>query len=332
MKKNVIVIAMIVLAIIACTIFISDGLTYFITSLMALAIMGTIHCNPSRVIKITRWAKANPKKTQVFITVLQLTLMALGIFVGNNFKELGYKLSDTTAYVFTAIIVIGFLSVPFLPKRDTIAIPKKLNRHRLAFMGIALSSFVMMVLLGNRIGDHYPNSPITRAVRAVDQAIFPVNSSLYEYSDDAALEPVYSEKYKLALTDESATKAVFAANTIYDKETIKPPTYSKKEGRAKTKTEKKVHRLEKKVARMTKLLEKYRHALAAGASAGAILLIILLVILTCAGICLVIGGIVAVGGGEALLGLLAILGGTFITWESIRGIRGINKRDKQNNK
>ena len=74
MKKNIILLAIIVLAIITCTIFISDGLTYLVTSLMALAIMGTIHRHRTSVLKITRWAKANPKKAQVFITGLQIAL------------------------------------------------------------------------------------------------------------------------------------------------------------------------------------------------------------------------------------------------------------------
>ena len=153
--------------------------------------------------------------------------MALGILAGNNFKELGYEFSDTTAYVFCTISVIGFLSVPFLPKRSTIAIPQVVNRHRLAYMGIALSCFVMMVLFGNRIGDDYPNSPLTHAVRAIDQAIFPDNSTdanLY----DAASEPVYSKNYGQALTHESSNMAVFAAFIVYDKETITPSTLSKK--------------------------------------------------------------------------------------------------------
>ncbi len=167
MKKNIILPATIVLAIITCTMFISDGLTYLVTSLIALAIMGTIHLCRTRVLKITRWAKANPKKAQMFITVLQIALMALGIIAGYNFKKLGYELSNTTAFVFSTIIVIGFLSVPFLPKRSTIAIPKQVNKHRLAFMSIAVSSFVMMVLFGNRIGDIYPNSPITHVAEAI---------------------------------------------------------------------------------------------------------------------------------------------------------------------
>ena len=331
MNKNTILPAMIVLAIIACTIFISDGLTYLITSLMALAIMGTIHRNSSRVMKITRWAKANPKKAQLLITGLQMAVMAMGIIAGYNFKKLGYELSDTTAIVFSTIMVIGFFSVPFLPKRSIIAIPKVVNRHRLAYIGIAFSSFVLIVITGNRIEEMYPNSPITLAVKAIDQAIFPGNSTLNADLNDAASQPVYSKNYEQALTDESSNMAVFAAYIIYDKETITPPTDLKKEARAKLKAEKKANRLEKKKARMINRLEKYRLTLAAGLSVGSVLLIILLVILTCAGVCLVIGGVAALINGEAL-GILAILGGAVLSWQTIRGIGRVGKRDKQKNK
>lgn len=329
-KKNIILPAIIVLVIIACTIFISDGLTYLITSLMAIAIIGTIRLNRSAVMKITRWSKANPKKAQVFIAGLQLALMALGIFAGNNFKELGYELSNTTAFVFSIIMVAGFFSVHFLPKRSTIAIPREVNKNRLAYMGIALSSFVLMVITGNRIEEMYPNSPITLAVKAIDQAIFPDNS-IHADLYDAASERVYSKNFEQALTDESSNLAVFASFPIYDMETIKPPTYSKKEARAKLKAEKKASRLEKKKARMMNRLEKYRLTLAAGSSVGSVLLIILLVILTCAGVCLVVGGVAGLIDGE-MLGLLAILGGAFISWQTIRGIRKVSKRDKQKNK
>jgi len=324
MKKNVILPAMIVLAIIACTIFISDGLTYLITSLMALAIMGTIHRNRSRVMKITRWAKANPKKAQVFITGLQMALMALGIFAGNNLKELGYEFSDTTAYVFSTIIVIGFLYVPFLPKRSTIAIPKVVNRHRLAYMSIALSSFVMMVLFGNRIGDNYPNSPITHAVRAIDQAIFPDNSTdadLY----DAVSDPAYSKNNEQALTDESSNMAAFASYIIYHEETITSPTDLKKEARAKLKAEKKSKRFERKKQKMMNLVLKKRYALAATMGVGSVLLIILLGITTCAGLCLMIGGFAGGGVGFGFLGIL-------VAAASIFGIVKISKRKKRNPK
>lgn len=324
MKKNIILPAIVVLAIIICTIFISDGLTYLVTSLMALAIVGTIHRYRTRALKITRWAKGNPKKTQVFITVLQMALMALGIFAGNNFKELGYEFSDTTAFVFSTVIVIGFLTVPFLPKRSTIAIPTVVNRHRLAYIGIVLSSFVMAVLFGNRIGDNYPNSPITHAVRAIDQAIFPDNSTdanLY----DAASVPVYSKNYGQALADESSITAVFASFIVYDKETITSPTDLKKEAKANIKAERKANRLEKKKVRLMKLFKK-RLLLSAGLSAGAIVLIILLVIPLCAGICLIIFGISGgVGAGYILLGAL-LAGGSI--WGITKAAKGSKRKNE----
>jgi hypothetical protein len=250
--------------------------------------------------------------------------MALGIFAGNNFKELGYEFSDTTAYVFSTISVIGFLSVPFLPKRSTIAIPSVVNRHRLAYMGIALSSFVMMVVFGNRMGDNYPNSPITHAVRAIDQAIFPDNSiGVYFY--DAASEPVYSKNYDLALTKEPSTMAVFAAVTILDNETITSPTDLKKENKAKIKAEKRLHKLEKKKARLINRLEKSRLALAAISGAAAVILIILLLAPLCAGICLIAGAFSNVTVGSVILGLILVGG-------SIFGIIKIANRNKRKNR
>ncbi len=304
MRKKILFTTMIFLVVAACTIFISDGLTYLVTFLMGLVIMSTIHRNRSRVTKMTRWAKANPKKAQVFIIVVQIALMVLGIFAGNNFKELGYEFSNTTAYVFCIIIAVSFSTINFLPKRSTIAMPIEVNRNRLAYLGITLSSFVIMVLFGNRIGDIYPNSPITHTIKAIDQAIFPDDNMLTANVNDAAIEPNYVINYKQTLTDESSAKAVFASLTISDNETIKLPTESNKTTKANLKAEKKAIRMEKKKARLMNHL-KNRMAAAGGIGVGAILLIILLVLTSCAGICLIIsgGGAGAVAGGVAVLGL-----------------------------
>lgn len=168
MRKNYLRQALIVLAILSCTIFVSDGLTYLIVSLMAFAIVAIIGRNRSWVMKMTRWGKANPHKAQVFITVLQIALMVFGITSGYNLKKLGYELSDLTAVVFSSIMVLCFFSVRFLPKRSTIAIPAEVKKNRLFFIGIALSSYVLMVLTGNRIGDNYPDATITRTLEAFD--------------------------------------------------------------------------------------------------------------------------------------------------------------------
>ena len=328
MKKKTILTVMIVLAIVACTLFISDGLTYLVASLMALAIMGTIQHNKSLVMKMTRWGKANPHKAQVLITVLQIALMAIGIIAGYNFKQLGYELSNTTAFVFSSIIVTGFLFVPFLPKRKTIAITKEVNRQRFAFMGIALSSFVMMVLFGNRIEDQFPSSPITQTVKAIDQAIFPDNSNQYQQLDNEVSIPVYSNDYKQTLTNELSSAVVYASYSTTENVTIIPLNDTKKEPKANLKAEKKAKKFEKKKTRLTNLLKKHRLSLAAGLTGGAVLLIILLVIATCAGACLIAGGVAGLINGE-LLGILGILAGAGIGWLSIKGIGKVAKKDRQ---
>jgi hypothetical protein len=318
MKKNLMLSVVIVLTIIASTVFLSDGLTYLITSLMALVIMGTIYRNRSRVMKMTRWSKANPRKAQLLITGLQIVLIVLGVFTGNNLKELGYEFSNTTAFVFGAIIFIGFLYVPFLPKRNVIAIPKVVNRQRFAFMSIALSSFVMMVLFGNKLQDTYPNSPITQIVKSIDQAIFPDNNTqanLYDIASDADL----NKNNDQALADKSTTKAVFASFVVNESETIIPPTDLKKESKTNLKADKKTKKFEKKKARLTTLLKKHRLTLA-GMSAGlAVVLIILLCIPLCAGICLILSG------GSAG----SILGGIALTGASIFGIIKVAKSSRK---
>jgi uncharacterized membrane protein len=330
MKKNFILRVMTVLTIISCSIFISDSLTYLVTALMAFVIMVTIRRNKSRVIKITRWAKANPRKSQVLITVLQIALMIFGIIAGYNLKKLGYELSGTTAFIFSAITVISFLSVHFLPKWRTIAIPQEVNRQRLAFMGIAISSFVMMVLFGNRIEDKYPNSFITHTVKTIDQAIFPDNNTP---EADIYDTPVYSENFDKPLNGESSSMIVFASFNNFDKETITPTDLKKetKVKKAKLKTEKLLKKLEKKKKKIMNRFGKHRKSLAAGLTAGAVLLIILLVLLTCTGACLIVGGVAALIDGE-LLGLLAILGGAVLGWFSVKEIGKVSKRDKEKQK
>ncbi|MBL0272344.1 MAG: hypothetical protein IPQ06_04570 [Chitinophagaceae bacterium] len=150
-------------------------------------------------------------------------------------------------------------------------------------MGIALSSFVMMVLFGNRMEDQYPNSPITQVVKAIDRAIFSVNSTQYQEQNNVASQPNYSRNYEQMLTGNSSTMAVFASYNTNEEVTIIPLNDIKKEPKADLKAERKANKLEKKKAKLLKFLSKKRLALAAGLGAGAILLIILLLLPLCAG-------------------------------------------------
>ena len=81
MKKNILFIALAVVAIFACTILTGDGLIYLMASLILLTIIGLIRGARTTVMKATRWAKANPGKAQWLIAGLYLSLLGLGVEV-----------------------------------------------------------------------------------------------------------------------------------------------------------------------------------------------------------------------------------------------------------
>lgn len=153
-----------------------DGLIYLITALMGLTSLGFLTGKRSKLLKLTRWAKAKPRKSQGLITGLQLLLAGLGILGGHNLNQMGFELSDASIYVFSAVALLGLMSVPFLPKRGIVAIPRKLNRHRMGFLGTSLAFLMAMTGFGNKLVDKYPDTFLANAVEAIDQSVFPTNS------------------------------------------------------------------------------------------------------------------------------------------------------------
>lgn len=329
MKKNILLTSLTTLILLACIVFISDGLTFFVVSIMTLAVLAGIKYNKKKVLKITRWAKANPKKAQVFITIIQLILLIIAINTGYNLKELGYEFSNLTAYIFLGIMIIGFAAVPFLPKRSTIAIQNKVDKNRFAYLSIALSSVILMAITGNRIGDFYPNSPISTALERIDQTLFPedINSTI-EF-DESQIGQLQSENYKSYLATSSA-RPLLAAVDVRPTEEVKKLSRSHseviKDSRKSKREIRKANRKARKELRIFKRQNRknMRRAAAGGSCAAAVFLIILLVITSCAGICLTIFGVAAIGSGE-LIGIIGLALGPLILLGSIRGIRKVRK-------
>jgi hypothetical protein len=166
----------------------ADRLLYMVASLMGIAVIGLTRLFRPLSTTITRWAKANPKTTQGLIAGLHLPLLGLGVMNGHNLYQMGYDTSETMMYTFGAATALGFLSTPFLPKRDIIAMPKKVNLQRLAFAGLTISSLMMMVGLGNKTEQKYPHSPITKAVQSIDNALYASDTHSIEPTSKKALK------------------------------------------------------------------------------------------------------------------------------------------------
>lgn len=317
MKKKILLTTLLASAVITCLLFVSDGLTYLITSLMALAILGGLRVYKGRVMKISRWAKANPGKAQWLISSLQLVLLFLGIIAGKNLDELGYHLSNTTAYVFSAIMIIGFLTIPFLPMRKTIALPNVVDRHRLAYMGILLSSLVMTAVIGNRIGDIYPNSFVSHAIDRIDQSIFSdqvINFLGFNEESTESLNRMHSSEASLS------GLAVFAVFTIDPGRGIKKGPQSVMPGNRTSPPIlnnipglKKEFREAKKEFREVKkdIRKKFREGGTAGITIAATFIVLLLIAVVCAGICLAIGAWGVTGLAAVVSGILVTAGAIF---------------------
>lgn len=326
MKMKILLITLVVSVIIPCYIFLSDGLTYLIASLMALVVLGIIRFNKPGVMKLTRWAKANPRKAKWLISGLQIAIIGLGVVSGKNLRELGYLFSDTTAYIFMAMMVIGFLSVPFWQKRNTIALPKNVDKQRFAYLGISISFLILTTQIGNRIEDIFPNSPITHAIQIIDQSIFSDNMVTYLGYNQESPGQIKQIQSKQASTDGFPFFAVFAVVPSKGLKTIDQTVLP--DNNSPGTTLKKAPSSIKEIRKATKEMRKqYRKSGAVISSGAATILTIFLVLLVCVGACLFLGGFAAVLSGS-LIGFVGIIAGPLILFAAVKGIKNLSKKNR----
>ena len=315
MKKHLKLITTATLLSLALAAFSNEGMIYLATVLMAAAAIFALRKPRKGMMKVTRWAKANPRKTQILITVVLLFMLSLGVVVGYDLMQLGYKFSDATAVFFSMVMVIGFFSVPMFQKNDGITLPFVLNRHRIIYTTILVASYALAVITGNRVEDKFPDSIFANVLKSIDQRLFLQENIL---DDDQFL---LSEAGSPVIKTEAAVFAAFTS-TGFNTSSSSEPTLSKKETKAKLKALKKAEKLEKKQKRMMKRAEKWRKIFAAGGSGGSVVAIIFLALALCTGICLIIAGFSGGGAWAAVLGVA-------VTAASIYGIVKISKKRKE---
>jgi len=288
MKKNVFAFVSASILLFSAALFLNDGWIYPSAALCAFIIITVIRHFRSAVTKLTRWAKENPRKAQVLITVLQVVILFSGLLVGYDLKELGYKISYIPTIVFGTILTFGFLSVRLLSKKNKIAIPVLVDKDRIAYMSIALSAFILMISTGNRIEETFPDSTIATTLRSIDQTMF--SESNFSNNEIEATQELNNGQPQAMLINGGSSLLAFASSKVAGEKYNTSTVHSNSVPPAKMKAGRKAARFEKMKKRIMKKIEKLRKAFAGGASAGVIALIILLVIVSCAGICLALSG------------------------------------------
>jgi hypothetical protein len=288
---------------------------YLGSALMATIVIIALRNPGRRMMKFTRWSKANPRKTQVWITLVLVLLLSLGMVVGYDLMQLGYRFSDASGLVFSVIMIVGFFSVPLFAKTYTV-VPAVLNRQRLVYTTILIAAYALAVITGNRVQDKFPNSILTNVLASIDQKIFgPGDGIIIEE------EGLLSSAGSATLQNDGLVFAAFPS-TSSEKSSSNEPALSKKDAKAKLKELKKAEKLEKKQKRMMKRVEKWRKMFAAGGSGGSVVLIILLALGVCTGICLIIAGFSGGGAWAAVLGAA-------VTAACIYGIVKISKKRRE---
>lgn len=308
MKKNLLLTGLFLLTITSFFLLTTDGWVYLSVALMAAIPLAALRLFRKRFMKITRWAKTHQWSAIGLITLLQVIILILGLVTGYNLQKAGFEISGISIFVFSAIMVLGFFTVHFLPKQQTIAIPSRVNRDRLAYLSIMVSSFVLTVATGNRIEERFPHSALTYALQSIDKTVFP---AVEVSAEDLETPVLRQDNSREPVVSGFSTMFITASLVVNENETIQPSGDAKKELKEKKKLEKRALKFEKKKAKIVKRINKWRKAMAAGSGVGTALMFILLLLALCSGICLMVGGF---GGGSPWIGVLGILITAAVIW------------------
>jgi hypothetical protein len=161
-----------------------NGLLLLSGIAIALSGLGLSYAFKKTTLQLTRWAKANQKKTQLFIAGTQIGMMGLALYQGYNLKMMGYNISTNLQYVFPVLAVIGFASIPFFPKKDVLVLPQKVAVKKLGFLTIALASLLNVACIGNHLAAEHPTIGITQSLQSIDHAIINADVNTVDEIDE----------------------------------------------------------------------------------------------------------------------------------------------------
>lgn len=130
-------------------------------AIIGLSIIGLAKKFQSVVLSISNWASKNKLKTKALIGILQTGIALLGIGIGGNLNDLGYSFSANLSYLFSGTLLFALIVLIKQKKSSNNEPLKFFFRNKMAHATIALSSLMLMSVIGNNIGMSNPtNSPI----------------------------------------------------------------------------------------------------------------------------------------------------------------------------
>jgi len=127
-------------------------------SIIGFSIIGLAKKFQSIVLNISNWASKNKLKTKILIGVLQTGIALLGIGIGTNLNDLGYNFSTNSSYLFSGTLLLAIIALVKQKRASKLEPLKWLFRNKIAQATIALSSLMLMTVIGNNVGTNNPTN------------------------------------------------------------------------------------------------------------------------------------------------------------------------------
>lgn len=158
-----------------------DGYLFGLAALMGLSMFGLLRAFKLTALKLSNWAARNKTKTKVLIGSIQIVYASLGIAIGKSLHDMGYEFSNGSNYVFSGIFLLGIISLFLQKVSSKTDLIKSFFRSKMIHMLIAVSSLMMMAIIGNKVGQNNPtNSPAGYVIEKIhNQSVDRDNAGLY---------------------------------------------------------------------------------------------------------------------------------------------------------
>ena len=148
-----------------------EGMLLLYSSLIGALMAGLFWFNQQKMRNISKWAKENSGKAITAITIVKVSLILSGLFIGKNLAENDFSFSDPVRNIMLGSYLAAALFYP--SKRGFFHFLKQSYfKQKIHDLTLVLSGFFIMVCLGNKSAvDANFSTPTTFVFQSYDDAI-----------------------------------------------------------------------------------------------------------------------------------------------------------------
>ena len=149
-----------------------DNYLYGLAGSMVLLSFFGIRVKREKILKMTREANRNIRRTRVKIWLMQTGILVLGFFAGKNLHTLGYSFSENAEYVYGGVSTLGFGALFLQQIIGRINDMKNFFWKKLGFLVLGTCFIGSSVVIGNKAAAEKEQiSPMGHVMRVLDSGL-----------------------------------------------------------------------------------------------------------------------------------------------------------------